>query len=276
MSTNLDADSDLVKQPPNSIQISEVLLESGSQRVGSVAFVATTPQRACDLVISLSQKRQGIHVHLANAYTVALADKDAEYQAVLATPAINFPDGKPVGWASKIRGDSPQLEQVRGPQLFLDVFDQGRASRVKHFLLGSTPGVLSALESKLTARFPGIEIVGVESPPFRSLTAQETSEQDARIAASGAQIVWIGLGTPKQDLEARRIVAGLPVVAIAIGAAFDFAAGTLRPAPDWMRRAGLEWLYRLMKEPRRLWRRYLFGNARFVKAAFASRGLGGL
>ena len=156
---------------------------------------------------------------------------------------------------------------MRGPQLFLDVFDRGRAQGVKHFLLGSTPEVLDALERSLTTKFPGIYIVGVESPPFRELSSSEAHAQDARIAATGAHVVWVGLGTPKQDFEAKRIAGALPVVAVAIGAAFDFAAGTLRPAPTWMTNVGLEWTYRLIREPRRLWKRYVFGNARFLLAA---------
>jgi N-acetylglucosaminyldiphosphoundecaprenol N-acetyl-beta-D-mannosaminyltransferase len=237
-----------------------------SQRVGSIEFIASSPQQACDYVIGLSKLGSGRHVHLANAYTVALADRDAGYRLTLAEPALNFPDGKPISWVSTLRRQAPRLRQVRGPQLFLDVFDHGRIHHVKHFLLGSTPGVLKALEAELSVRYPGIDIVGVESPPFRKLSDTEILEQDARVSASGAQIVWVGLGTPKQDFEAERIASQLPVVAIAIGAAFDFAAGTLRPAPKWVTWIGFEWLYRLLREPRRLWKRYLFGNARFCQS----------
>lgn len=240
-----------------------------SHWVGPVEFVSSTPQEACDYIITISKEGRGRHVHLANAYTVALADKSLDYRAVLASPALNFPDGKPIGWVSALRRHSPRLKQVRGPQLFLDVFDQGRAHSVKHFLLGSTPQVLSLLELELAARFPGIEIVGSESPPFRKLTAAELQSQDARVRATGAQIVWVGLGTPKQDMEAQRLADELPVVAVAVGAAFDFAAGTLRPAPQWMTTIGFEWVYRFICEPRRLWRRYVFGNLRFLRAALA-------
>ncbi|MBB5642398.1 WecB/TagA/CpsF family glycosyltransferase [Cryobacterium roopkundense] len=243
-----------------------------SQWIGPVEFVSSTPQDACDHIIALSLASEGRHVHLANAYTVALADESPDYRATLAAPALNFPDGKPIGWLSKLRRHSPRLRQVRGPQLFLDVFDQGRFHGIKHFLLGSTPEVLSALQRELTVKFPGIKIVGLESPPFRALTTAEHRDQDARIEATGAQIVWVGLGTPKQDVEAHRIADGLPVVAIAIGAAFDFAAGTLRSAPAWMTRCGLEWTFRFAHEPRRLWKRYVFGNARFIKAALVNSG----
>lgn len=270
--TELSADR-IAEKPIESTLPLDELAPHESQWIGRVEFAASTPQDACDSVIALSKQARGLHIHLANAYTVALADENRQYREVLAAPALNFPDGKPISWASMLRRHSPRLHQVRGPQLFLDVFDQGRVHSVKHFLLGSTPEVLHSLEANLTRRFPGINIVGVESPPFRELTVSEFDEQDARIAASRAHIVWVGLGTPKQDLEARRIAGQSPVLAIAIGAAFDFAAGTLRPAPRWMTAVGLEWVYRFVKEPRRLWKRYLFGNMRFIKAA-ASKSKG--
>lgn len=110
-------------------------------------------------------------------------------------------------------------------------------------------------------------LAGAESPPFRDLTDDERREQDDRIQASRADIVWVGLGTPKQDFEAERLAEALPLLAAAVGAAFDFTAGTVKPAPAWMQRSGLEWAHRLASEPRQLWRRYLIGNARFVSIA---------
>ena len=237
------------------------------RRVGPLEFVAASPGAAVDYVIETVLQGVGRHVHLANAYTVALADKSADYRAILSDPAIIFPDGKPIAWVSAMSRQSPRLEQVRGPQLFLDVFEEGVTQNIQHYLLGSTPAVLETLRAKLIRRFPSARIVGAESPPFRVLTVDEIDAQDERIRASGAQLVWVGLGTPKQDFEAERLSVALPVTAVAIGAAFDFAAGTLREAPSWMRFLGLEWVFRLLSEPRRLWKRYLFGNARFLKSA---------
>jgi N-acetylglucosaminyldiphosphoundecaprenol N-acetyl-beta-D-mannosaminyltransferase len=151
------------------------------------------------------------------------------------------------------------------------VFDNGRRHGIQHFLLGSTPAVLHSLARELQTRFPGVDIVGMESPPFRPLTESERQHQDRRIRNSEAHVVWVGLGTPKQDIEARRLAAHLPVVAIGIGAAFDFTAGTAQLAPAWMSNVGLEWFYRLVKEPRRLWKRYIFGNLRFLKSALLPR-----
>lgn len=236
--------------------------------VGALKFVAKDPQDAarflCGLAKSKAESRKGFHVHLINAYTVALADKNPDFQRVLSEPAINFPDGRPIAVVSKLAGHHPPLWQVRGPDLFEDVMKFGRIDGVKHFLLGSTPEVLDRLEGSLKSRYEGLEIVGKESPPFRSMSEEELSAQDKRIEASGAEIVWVGLGTPKQDLEVKRLADVMPVLAIAVGAAFDFSAGTLSVAPKWVQRMGMEWLHRLIKEPRRLWKRYLFGNSRFI------------
>lgn len=205
-------------------------------------------------------------VHLCNAYTLALADRDPELHGVLGAAPLNLPDGQPVVWANRLlhRGTPLPATRVYGPDLLLDVFDLGRSSGLRHYLLGSTPHVLDALERQLRSRFPDALITGSCSPPFRPLTAQETRKQQEDIRSAEADVVWVGLGTPKQDRWAAELCTALPVVAVAVGAAFDFIAGTKPQAPHWMRRSGLEWVFRLGCEPRRLWRRYLFGNARFV------------
>lgn len=239
-----------------------------------VPITACPPERATELLIEQARTTdRGIDVHLCNAYTLALADSDDAYRAMLARASINFPDGTPVVWANRLRhgssGVSPR--RVRGPDLFLDVFERGTAVGLKHYLLGGAPEVLEALEHNLRERFPDAVIVGAESPPFRALTEQERDEQADRLRASGAQIVWVGLGTPKQDWECARLRDRLPMVFVAVGAAFDFAAGTKSTAPHWMQEHGLEWVHRLASEPRRLWKRYLFGNVRFVIAAVRNR-----
>jgi N-acetylglucosaminyldiphosphoundecaprenol N-acetyl-beta-D-mannosaminyltransferase len=208
----------------------------------------------------------GSDVHLCNAYTLALADRNPELRAVLQRAALNLPDGQPVVWANQLlhRGTPLPATRVYGPDLFLDVFRLSQDEGVRHFLLGSTPEVLDAMTAELRWRFPRARIAGVCSPPFRPLGPGELDAQRQHILASGADLVWVGLGTPKQDLHAARLAAALPVVCVAVGAAFDFVAGSKPQAPRWMRRGGLEWTFRLGCEPRRLWRRYLFGNSRFV------------
>lgn len=241
-----------------------------------VPITAGAREAAADELIrrATTPNERGVDVHLCNAYTLALADKDSRFRAMLVEASLNFPDGKAVVWANQLRHRGRGLpgNRVYGPDLFLDVFERGQGLGLRHYLLGSTPEVLAALVDNLRARFPAASIVGTESPPFRALSDAEQAEQRARIAASGAQIVWVGLGTPKQDWEAARLAAELPLVFVAVGAAFDFVAGTKRQAPRWMQEHGLEWLFRLASEPGRLWKRYLFGNVRFVVAAIRRSG----
>lgn len=235
--------------------------------LGGLEIAVSQPRdaaaRICAVAANISMGK-GLGVHLVNAYTVSLAARDKNYSSVLAQSSANLPDGKPLSWISHMRGKP--LWQVRGPSLFGQVMDLGRDFGIKHFLLGATDETLEKLNYELKKRYPGIQIVGQFSPPFRPLTPTEAAAQDQVICDSHAQIVWVGLGTPKQDFEVLRLAQSLPVVAIAVGAAFDFVAGTKNEAPTLMRKVGLEWLFRLLSEPRRLWRRYLFGNIEFLWA----------
>lgn len=205
------------------------------------------------------------HVHFVNAYTIALASQDDSLRSILAE-GICCPDGRPLAWFLWLRDPSRRfrLSHTRGPQTFLDVFEKGREWGIRHYLLGGSDETLQRLEFELERRFPGVSIVGKWSPPFRPLTDDEFARQDETIRKSGAQIVWVGLGTPKQDFESARIAGTLPVIACSVGAAFSFAVGDLKTSPRWISFIGLEWLFRLVQEPRRLWRRYLLGNSRFV------------
>ncbi len=214
-------------------------------------------------VVSRAISRQPGDVHLVNAYTAALADRDRSFKDLLNRSEANFPDGRPLALIA--RRTSNRIGQVRGPSLFEDVLELGQEQSIRHYLLGGSPRTLSLLRENIQRRFPMATIVGAASPPFRDLTDVERAAQDEEIRQSGAQIVWVGLGTPKQDIEASRIASNLPVLAVAIGAAFDFLAGTKTEAPRFLSLLGLEWAFRLATEPRRLWRRYLFGNARFLK-----------
>lgn len=234
------------------------------QPIGPLRLAALNLPEATEwLIVTALSATAGVQVHLANAHTISLADRDAAYLATI-EHAMPLVDGRPVAWASALLRQRPRLRQVRGPSLMEAVSDRGRAVRLRHYLLGGEPAVLTQLRDVLERRYPGILIVGAVSPPFRDATPAELAQRDADIASSGAQVVWVGLGTPKQDVETRRLADALPVVAVGIGAAFDFLAGRSRQAPRWMTRLGLEWVHRLMQEPRRLWRRYAIGNPQFV------------
>jgi N-acetylglucosaminyldiphosphoundecaprenol N-acetyl-beta-D-mannosaminyltransferase len=245
-----------------------------SSRVDRLAFGPTTvdfwPLADAARAIADGSLRGG--VHLCNAYTLALAGERADVVASLATPETNLPDGMPVVWWAHRHG-IPQAQRVYGPDLMEAVIDIGRGTAARHYLYGSTPEVLEQLQAAIAARWPGAEIAGVESPPFRDLSDDELTASARRAEAAGATIVWVGMGTPKQDLIVHRMANASDLTFVAIGAAFDFIAGTKSQAPRWMMRIGMEWFYRLITEPRRLWKRYLVYNAKFVRMLWHDRAV---
>lgn len=215
-------------------------------------------------ILDWGREHQGRAVHLVNAGTLSLAARDQRLRDLLARGDLNLADGMPLVWIARLLGFGHMRDRVYGPDLMLDVLEAGLASGVRHYLYGSTPEVIERLAVSLTARFPGLQLAGVESPPFRPLTPAEEEELVERVRRSRADIVWIGLGTPLQDVFVDRFRNRLGASLVAVGAAFDFHSGAKRQAPRPVRRLGLEWLWRLASEPRRLWRRYLIGNTVFL------------
>jgi N-acetylglucosaminyldiphosphoundecaprenol N-acetyl-beta-D-mannosaminyltransferase len=242
--------------------------------IAGVPVVVADRARAVEQLVDLALANQPGDVHLANSYVLSLAARDPEYRRVLVESAAVYPDGKPLSWASRLL-PGPRLSQVRGPSLFPDVLDRGREQGLRHYLLGNTDAVLATMRVELERRYPGVRIVGSHRSYFRPMTPDEIRAQDDDIRAAAPDIVWVGLGTPLQDAETRRLARELGVLAIGVGVVFDFVAGTKAEAPAWTTRLGVEWLFRLCTEPRRLWRRYLIGNAVFVGAVLrqlVSRG----
>jgi N-acetylglucosaminyldiphosphoundecaprenol N-acetyl-beta-D-mannosaminyltransferase len=228
-----------------------------------VKISALTLEQAVDLVEGWVANRTKQYVNVCTSGTVLECHDHPRLAGIVNGAGMATPDGMPLVWLGRRHG--LQVSRVYGPDLMLRVCDQGRARRIRHFYYGSTESVLSRLRDRLQQRFPGLEVVGMQAPPFRALTADEIQATAALINAARPDVVWVGLGTPKQDdwVGQFRPLLDAPVL-VAVGAAFDFHAGTVRQAPRWMMRAGLEWLFRLLMEPRRLWRRYLIGNPRFV------------
>jgi N-acetylglucosaminyldiphosphoundecaprenol N-acetyl-beta-D-mannosaminyltransferase len=185
--------------------------------------------------------------------------RDIHNRAGLVTP-----DGMPLVWVSWLRGHR-HVERVYGPDLMLACCAASVARGYRHFFYGGAPGVPERLAARLQQRFPGLLVAGTWSPPFGEMTEAERGAVVERINVAGADIVWVGLSTPKQERWMAEHVRQLRAdVLIGVGAAFDFHTGVKRQAPRWMRRSGLEWLFRLGTEPRRLWRRYLRNNPRFL------------
>jgi N-acetylglucosaminyldiphosphoundecaprenol N-acetyl-beta-D-mannosaminyltransferase len=203
-------------------------------------------------------------VHFCTVHSIVEAQSNVALRSAFESADVVATDGVPLVWVVRRRG-ARMAERVCGPDIMLSLCDQGRSSGLRHFFLGGRAGVPEQLADRMRERFPGLIVVGTESPPFRELTAEEDLALVERINAVQPNVVWVGLGSPKQELWAAehqdRLHAGLIVP---VGAAFDFHSGRVRRAPRWMQRVGLEWLFRLAMDPRRLFTRYVVTNSKFV------------
>jgi N-acetylglucosaminyldiphosphoundecaprenol N-acetyl-beta-D-mannosaminyltransferase len=191
-----------------------------------------------------------------------------DLRAIFNRAGLVTPDGMPLVWLGRRLGN-PQMARVYGPDLMLAVCERAAQRGYRHFFYGGADGVAQELAETLKRRIPGTQVAGTLTPPFRPLTPEEDEAHVRAINESGAHIVWIGLGAPKQEfwMAAHRDRLNAPLL-IGVGAAFDFHTGRKPQAPRWMQRSGLEWLFRLATEPRRLWKRYLIGNSIFLANLF--------
>ncbi|MCK0090482.1 WecB/TagA/CpsF family glycosyltransferase [Rhodococcus sp. F64268] len=234
-------------------------------RVGKVPFTVSNLDDATKSVISFATNRVGIPIRLANAYCVALAVDDSSYCSIFQGVGITYPDGAPVSWFMRRRNTLART--VRGPDLFCSVLDAGQALNIRHFFYGTTEKTLCALRDVVADKYPGAIWSGMFAPPFGAVTEALIDEAEERINRANPDIVWVALGTPKQDQIAALLAHRIDIPCIGVGAAFDFLAGTVKQAPGWIRGTGFEWVYRLAREPKRLWRRYLIGNPKFLYSA---------
>jgi N-acetylglucosaminyldiphosphoundecaprenol N-acetyl-beta-D-mannosaminyltransferase len=204
------------------------------------------------------------YVCVSGIHGVMESQRDEDLRAIHNAAGMVVPDGMPLVWLSRLQGFH-QVERVYGPDLLLSCCGRSLSTGYRHFFYGGAPGVPERLIERLQARFPGLIVAGGYSPPFRALTAAEDTDVVNRINHAQPDIVWVGLSTPKQERWMAEYRARLTApVFVGVGAAFDFHAGLKRQAPRWMQRSGLEWVFRLVTEPRRLWRRYLRNNPLFV------------
>ena len=229
-----------------------------------VGVSAVSLDQARQLVLETRDRRRPGYVCATGVHGVSEAQRDPAVRQALNTAWLNVPDGMPLVWLGRWLGHR-QVTRVYGPDLMLAVCDAGRAAGFTHYFFGGAPGVPERLRDRLTQRFPGLRVVGAMAPPFRPLTLDEAATWRAEVAAKRPDVLWVGLSTPKQELfmaaQGPQLDAG---VLIGVGAAFDFLSGRVRQAPRWLQRSGLEWLFRLAVEPRRLWRRYLVNNPLFL------------
>ncbi len=212
---------------------------------------------------ALRAQRKG-YICITGVHGVSEAQDDPAFRRILNAAFLNTTDGMPLVWLGR-RALGPQVDRVYGPDLMLEIFRATQNSGHRHFLCGGAPGVAEQLKAKFAARFPSVKITGTYCPPFRPLTPDEETELIARVRQQQPDIIWVGLSTPKQERFMAEYLPKLETTLMfGVGAAFDFHAGRVSQAPRWMQRSGLEWFYRLCREPRRLGRRYLTNNPLFV------------
>jgi N-acetylglucosaminyldiphosphoundecaprenol N-acetyl-beta-D-mannosaminyltransferase len=216
---------------------------------------------------AVRERRKG-YICVTGVHGVTEAQDDPQFRRILNGAFLNTPDGMPMVWMSKLTGFRG-IDRVYGPDLMLKVFEWSQASGCRHFFYGGAPGVAEELKARLTARYPGVQVVGTCCPPFRPLNAEEQAALTAQVAAAKPDMLWVGLSTPKQERFMAEYLPKLDsTLMVGVGAAFDFHAGRVKQAPPWIQRSGLEWFYRLCSEPKRLWKRYLRNNPLFVGRAF--------
>ncbi|HEU5403797.1 MAG TPA: WecB/TagA/CpsF family glycosyltransferase [Terriglobales bacterium] len=234
-----------------------------------VGIHAVSPQSAVEIVrTALASDRKG-YVCVTGVHGVMEAQKDLPFRSILNSAFLVTPDGMPTVWVGRMQGHAC-MARVFGPDLMLDVCRASVAWGARHFLYGGADGVAEQLATNLRKLCPGISIVGTYTPPFRPLLEGERYELQNMIETAAPDIVWVGLSTPKQE---KFMAEYLPLLRtklmIGVGAAFDLHTGRIKDCDDWMKRAGLQWFHRLCQEPRRLWKRYLINNPKFLFAIAA-------
>ena len=234
-----------------------------NRSVLGVRVDATSYNDACNRIQDWIETQAWGYVVAANVHVVMTAYWNMTYAQVLRQAALVTPDGMPLVWALRLLGLKTQT-RVYGPDLMEYWCQRSAQLGWSLYLYGGTTEMLDILKNKLPRRFPGLKIVGTQSPPFRPLTAIEEARDIEKINTSGAKVVLVALGCPKQEFWMARQQHTLKAVAIGVGAAFSFYSNTVSQAPRWMMALGLEWLYRFSQEPGRLWQRYLVNNPAFV------------
>jgi N-acetylglucosaminyldiphosphoundecaprenol N-acetyl-beta-D-mannosaminyltransferase len=208
------------------------------------------------------------YICVTGVHGIMEAQDDEEFRHILNSSFLTTPDGKPTVWVGHWQG-LKQMTRVYGPDFMLELCKLSVDRGYKHFLYGGKPGIAEELGEKLALRYPGLQIVGTYTPPFRPLTAQEEIELEEQLLAAKPDILWCGLSTPKQERFMAQYIGKMPVkLMVGVGAAFDINSGNLKDAPKWMKDAGLQWLYRVSQEPRRLAGRYFKNNPRFLWLTF--------
>ena len=219
---------------------------------------------ATEAILEAARARRKGYICVTGVHGVTEAQNDPAFRRILNASFLNTTDGMPLVWLGR-HYVKPEVQRVYGPDLMFEVFAATQTVNFKHFFYGGAPGVAEELKAKLEARFPGVQIAGTYTPPFRPLHDDEKRDLAEKVRAAQPDLMWVGLSTPKQERFMAEYLPQLDVTLMAgVGAAFDFHSGRVRQAPRWIQRSGMEWFYRMCCEPRRLARRYLVNNPLFL------------
>lgn len=229
--------------------------------VGINAINMAQAVEACDELISTN--RQG-YVCVTGVHGVMEAQLDPQLRSTLKRSFLTVPDGMPMVWVGHLQGFR-HMKRVYGPDFMLEFCRHSVTRGFRHFLYGGKPGIATELAENLGRRYPGIQMVGTYTPPFRPLSAEEETQLRLTIRQCKPDIIWVGLSTPKQERFMAQYIEHLDTrVMVGVGAAFDIHTGRIKDSPHWIKASGLQWLHRLFQEPRRLWKRYLVNNPAFI------------
>lgn len=224
-------------------------------------------QETIDYITSNIDILRGRYICVSNVHTTVMSYENKAYNIVQNSAAMALPDGKPLSVVSRKRGHD-KASRVTGPDLMGELFKRAGEYPLRHYFYGGTEETIEILRSRLEDKYPGLQIAGMYSPPFRNLNEEELAEVYEKINRTNPDIVWIGLGAPKQENFMYDNQGKLSAVMIGVGAGFDYHAGTIKRAPQWMQKCSLEWLYRLMQDPKRLFKRYFVTNIKFIYYIF--------
>ena len=259
---------------PSSFTMPDIESESEYANVLGVKVSAINMDCAIDIADRWITTGNSGYACVTAVHVVMEAQKDRRYLQILNRAAFNLPDGMPLSWVGWLQGHR-EMDRVSGPGFMLAMCRLSVERGYRNFFYGGEPGVAENLRKSLQEKFPALQVVGTYTPPFRNLNAQEESELAAQISQARPHIIWVGLGAPKQEKFMAQFVGRLQVpLMIGVGAAFDYHTGRLRDCSDWIKRAGLQWLHRLVQDPKRLWKRYLYAIPAFLwRIAFQLSGL---
>ena len=232
-------------------------------KILGVEVSVTNSQETLNIIIERLDNLKGKYICVSNVHTIVMSYDDEFYKNIQNSSFMVLPDGKPLSIVSRLKG-YPEAERVTGPDLMHQIFYISGKRAYKHYFYGSTYETLENLKSELRANFPSLNIAGIYSPPFRELTKNEDNEIIENINKCKPDFVWVGLGAPKQELWMYNHLDKIHGLMIGVGAGFDYFAKNIKRAPLWMQKLSLEWLYRLVQDPKRLWKRYLIYNTRFI------------